>query len=160
MLCVLILYISLESTLNCRFQFNPNDRFCEELFLVISFTFRLFARNLLRRNRRKNTFRISSWCLAWGSNPGFSSWPKKKKKKKNWCVIHSKLVVCIYINIARIIAIVFEDIFHSSRHRRNLITASWTFSHNWSLLQQRSLKTLLFNSYQRFSIGPFIKDEI
>ena len=30
------------------------------------------ARNLLRRNRRRNTFRIMFWCLTWGSNPGFS----------------------------------------------------------------------------------------
>ena len=30
------------------------------------------ARNLLRGNRRRNTFRISFWCLAWGSNPDFS----------------------------------------------------------------------------------------
>ena len=36
-------------------------------------TIRLFARNLLRGNRRRNTFRISFWCLAWDSNPGFSS---------------------------------------------------------------------------------------
>ena len=34
---------------------------------------RVFARNLLRGNRRRNTFRISFWCLAWDSNPGFSS---------------------------------------------------------------------------------------
>ena len=69
MLCVLILYISggtysLKST--------PNDRF-EKLFTTILFTLRVFARNLLRGNRRRNTFRISSWCLAWDSNPGFSS---------------------------------------------------------------------------------------
>ena len=32
-----------------------------------------FARNLLRGNRRRNIFRISFWCLAWNSNPGFSS---------------------------------------------------------------------------------------
>ena len=72
MLCVLILYISggtysLKST--------PNDRFFffEKLFMEILFTLRVFARNQLRRNRRRNTFRISFWCLAWGSNPGFSS---------------------------------------------------------------------------------------
>ena len=34
---------------------------------------RVFARNLLRGNRRRNTFRISFWCLAWDSNPDFSS---------------------------------------------------------------------------------------
>ena len=65
MLCVLILYISggtycLKST--------QNDRFSEKLFMAILFTLRVFA-----RNRRRNTFRISLWCLAWGSNPGFSS---------------------------------------------------------------------------------------
>ena len=70
MLCVLILYISggtysLKST--------PNDRFVEKLFMAILFTLRVFARNLLRGNRRRNTFRISFWCLAWDSNPGFSS---------------------------------------------------------------------------------------
>ena len=37
------------------------------------FILRVFARNLLRENRRRNTFRISFWCLAWGSNSGFSS---------------------------------------------------------------------------------------
>ena len=33
---------------------------------------RVFARNLLRGNRRRNTFRILFWCLAWGSNSGFT----------------------------------------------------------------------------------------
>ena len=69
MLCALILYISggtysLKST--------PNDRF-EKFFMAILFTLRVFARNLLRGNRRRNIFRISFWCLTWGSNPGFSS---------------------------------------------------------------------------------------
>ena len=36
-------------------------------------THRVFARNLLRGSRRRNTFRILFWCLAWGSNPSFSS---------------------------------------------------------------------------------------
>ena len=70
MLCVLILYVSggtysLKST--------PNDRFFEKLFMPMLFTLRVFARNLLRGNRRRNTFRISFWCLAWDTNPGFSS---------------------------------------------------------------------------------------
>ena len=30
---------------------------------------KVFARNLLRRNRRRNTFRISFCCLAWDSKP-------------------------------------------------------------------------------------------
>ena len=37
------------------------------------FALRVFVRNLLRGNRRRNTFRILFWCLAWGSNPDFSS---------------------------------------------------------------------------------------
>ena len=37
------------------------------------FTLRVFARNLLRGNRRRNSFRILVWCLAWASNPGFTS---------------------------------------------------------------------------------------
>ena len=70
MLCVLILYISggtysLKST--------PNDKFFEKLFMAILFTLRVFARNLLRGNRRRNSFRISFWNLAWDSNPVFSS---------------------------------------------------------------------------------------
>ena len=35
------------------------------------FTLRVYARNLLRGNCRRNTFRILLWCLA--SNPVFSS---------------------------------------------------------------------------------------
>ena len=67
-LCVLNLYIcggtySLKST--------PNDRFFEKLFMTILLTLRVFARNLLRGNRRRNNLRISFWCLAWDSNPGF-----------------------------------------------------------------------------------------
>ena len=70
MLCVLILYISggtysLKST--------ANDRFFEKLFMTIIITVRVFARNLLRGNRRRNTFRILFWCLACGSYPGFTS---------------------------------------------------------------------------------------
>ena len=70
MLCVLNLYISggtysLKST--------SNDRFFEKLFMAILFTLRVFARNLLRGNRRRNTLSISFWCLAWDSNPSFSS---------------------------------------------------------------------------------------
>ena len=38
---------------------TPNDRVFEKLFIAILFTLRLFARNLLRGNRRRNTFRIS-----------------------------------------------------------------------------------------------------
>ena len=38
------------------------------------FTLRVFARNLLRLNRRRNTFCILFWCLAWRSNPGFTSY--------------------------------------------------------------------------------------
>ena len=37
------------------------------------FTLRVFARNLLRGNRQRKTFRILFWCLAWDTNPSFSS---------------------------------------------------------------------------------------
>ena len=50
---------------------TPNDRFFEKLFMGILFILRVFARNLLKGNRRRNNFRISFWCLTWDSNPGF-----------------------------------------------------------------------------------------
>ena len=86
MLCVLILYISggtysLKST--------PNDRFFEKLFMTILFTLRVFARNLLRGNRWRNTFRISFWCLTWDSNPGFSS-----NKPTHYLLDHGDFVDC------------------------------------------------------------------
>ena len=72
MLCVLILYILSGGTYSLKS--TPNDRFfLEKLFMAILFTLRVFARNLLRGNRRRNTFRILFWCLAWDSNPGFLS---------------------------------------------------------------------------------------
>ena len=70
MLCMLILYISV-GTYNLKS--TPNDRFFEKLFMAIWFTLRVFARNPLRGNRRRNTFCILFCCLAWDSNPGFSS---------------------------------------------------------------------------------------
>ena len=41
--------------------------------MAILFTVRVLARKLLRGNCRRNTSRILFWCLAWGSNPGFTS---------------------------------------------------------------------------------------
>ena len=67
---MLILYISGGS--HCL-KSTPNDRFFEKLFTAILFTLRVFATNLLGGNRRRNAFRISFWCLAWDSNPCFSS---------------------------------------------------------------------------------------
>ena len=86
MLCALILYVSggiysLYTT--------PNDRFFEKLFMAFLFTLRVFARNLLRGNRRRNTFRISFWCLAWDSNPGFSS-----NKPTHYLLDHGDFIVC------------------------------------------------------------------
>ena len=53
---------------------TPNGRFFEKLFMAILFPLRVFARNLLRGNSRRNTFNIFFfWCLVWGSNPGSSS---------------------------------------------------------------------------------------
>ena len=92
--CVLILYISggtycLKST--------TNDRFFEKLFMVILFTLRVFARNLLRGNRRRNTFRISFWCLAWDSNPGFSS-----NKPTHYLLDHGDLLYYITAIISHV----------------------------------------------------------
>ena len=55
MLCVLILCIS-HGTYSLKSP--PNDRFFEELLMAILFTLRVFARNLRRGNRQRNTFRI------------------------------------------------------------------------------------------------------
>ena len=71
MLFVLILYISggtysFKSTVNGQILW---ETFHGSFYLLSDF----LARNLLRENRRRNTFRISFWCLAWDSNPGFSS---------------------------------------------------------------------------------------
>ena len=42
-------------------------------FKVDSERNKVFARNLMRGYRRRNTFRILILCLTWGSKPGFSS---------------------------------------------------------------------------------------
>ena len=63
----------------------PNDRFFNNLCggtyrltetsLAGLFTLRVFARNLLRKNRRRNIFfHISFWCLTWDTKPGFMSY--------------------------------------------------------------------------------------
>ena len=52
-------------------------------------THRVFARNLLRGNRRRNTFRILFWCLAWGSNPDFSS-----NKPIHYLLDHGDFIYC------------------------------------------------------------------
>ena len=69
MLCVLILYIS-----RCQFKVDSKWQiFLRNFSLQFLFTLIVFARNLLRGNSRRNTFRISFWCLVWDANPGFSS---------------------------------------------------------------------------------------
>ena len=40
---------------------------------ALFFQHRVFARNLLRGNRKWNTFRILFWCLAWSLNFGHTS---------------------------------------------------------------------------------------
>ena len=53
---------------------TPNDRFFEKLFMASLIYSQSFCQKSAERgNRRRNTFRISFWCLAWHSNPGFSS---------------------------------------------------------------------------------------
>ena len=56
-----------------NFMYKRRDLFLTNFSWQFLFTLRVFARNLLRENRRRNTFRILLWCLVWGSNPGFSS---------------------------------------------------------------------------------------
>ena len=45
---------------------TPSDIFLRNFFRAALFTLRVFARSLMKENRRRNTFR------AWGSNPGSS----------------------------------------------------------------------------------------
>ena len=55
-------------------QFKVDSKrqiFWETFLRQFLFTLRVFARNLLKGNHRKNTFRILFWCLALGSNSGF-----------------------------------------------------------------------------------------
>ena len=54
-------------------------------------TIRVFARNLLRGNHRRNTFRILFRCLAWGSNPGFTS------NKPTHCLVDYDAIIDINI---------------------------------------------------------------
>ena len=55
-----------------QFKVDSERQIFWEPFITILFTLRVFHRNLLRGNRRRNIFRISFRCLAWGLNPGFS----------------------------------------------------------------------------------------
>ena len=70
--CV-ILYISGGRDLQFKVDSERQTFFFEKLYMAILFTLKVFSRNLLRGNRQRNTFCILFWCLAWGSNPGFTS---------------------------------------------------------------------------------------
>ena len=48
-----------------QFNVDSNDRFLRNFFMVILFTLRVSARNLLRGSRRRNIFSY----LMWGLNP-------------------------------------------------------------------------------------------
>ena len=55
-------------------RLTSNDWIFEKLFHgKFIFTLRVFARNLLRGNRRRNIFCILIWRLAYATNPGFTS---------------------------------------------------------------------------------------
>ena len=76
---------------------TPRDRFVfEKLVMAILFTLRVFARNVLRGNRRRNTFRILFWCLPWGSNSGFSS-NKPTHYRLDHGDIYTYIYTCTYI---------------------------------------------------------------
>ena len=57
-----------------QFKVDSERQIFWETFHSNLFTLRVFARNLLRGNRRRNIFRISFWRLAWNTNPVFSSY--------------------------------------------------------------------------------------
>ena len=58
---------------NLQFKVDRERQIFWETFHQFLFTLRrVFARNLLKRNRRRNTFRIAFCCLGWNSNPAFS----------------------------------------------------------------------------------------
>ena len=62
MLCALILYVSGGTYI---WTLTPNDRFLRNFFMAGLFTLRVFARYLLKGNRRR-VFRILLSCLACG----------------------------------------------------------------------------------------------
>ena len=65
-LCALILYVNGETY--CLTS-TPNDRFLRNFFMAGLFTLRVFARNLLRGNRRRNIFHISFLMSFLGIEP-------------------------------------------------------------------------------------------
>ena len=95
--CVNFIHKCRESTVQSRLRTTDFLKNFSWQFYLLS---ACFARNLLRGNRRINTFRILFWCLAWGSNPGFSSnkptyyllsndgfsvYKSRPYKIKSWC---------------------------------------------------------------------------
>ena len=72
MLYVLILYISGgHGTYSFKVD-SERQFFLRNFSWQFLFILRVFAKNLLRGNRRSNTFCILFECLAQGSNPGFT----------------------------------------------------------------------------------------
>ena len=66
--CVLILY---KSGGNYSLKLTPNDRCFEKLFMAILFTFRVFARNLLRERKSPKKY-VFVFCFdVW---PGLKLW--------------------------------------------------------------------------------------
>ena len=71
MLCVLILYISGGTY---SLTSIPSDRFFEKLFMTIFIYSQSFCRKSAEKKSSKKYFSYFLFlCLAWGSNPGFSS---------------------------------------------------------------------------------------
>ena len=60
--------------------------------MAILFTLRVFTRNLLRGNSRRNTFCILCWCLAWPftieHNLSSLVLQRKVESKSTWCILY------------------------------------------------------------------------
>ena len=82
-----------------QFKVDSERQIFWETFRGNFINFIAFARNLLRGNWRRNTFRISFWCLAWDSNPGFLS-----NKPTHYLLDHAPyaLRILLWIKLANI----------------------------------------------------------
>ena len=96
-----------------------NDGFLRNFFMTGLCPLRVFARNLLRGNCRRNTFfHISFWCLIWDMNPGFTSNKLTRYLHSNWTM---ESLILLLINASSSVKskvshtpIVFSNEFYST----------------------------------------------